>query len=68
MTIHYQDGDQVEKLWVTVTLKAQLIGSELASVTVPVESTTVFIPTATDMQIVAGITKQNLLRLRDARQ
>jgi len=50
VTIHYKEGDPIEKLYLEVRLKSDIVAGDLGGVILPIETKTVFIPTPVEMQ------------------
>lgn len=50
MTVHYKEGDPIERLYLEVRLKSSIIAGDLGGVIIPIETTKVFIPTTVEMQ------------------
>ena len=50
MTIHYKEGDPIEKLYLEIRLKSNIVAGDLGGVIIPIETNKVFIPTTVEMQ------------------
>lgn len=50
MTIHYKEGDSIERLYLEIRLKSSIVAGDLGGVIIPIETTKVFIPTPVEMQ------------------
>jgi hypothetical protein len=63
MTTHHKEGDSIERLYLEIRLKSDIVAGDLGGVIIPIETRTVFIPTAVEMQKAAQAAVDELTAL-----